>query len=246
MLAMGVPLCFFAWDGIQRWHRWAFLAMVPLLIHAVLMSYLRGAMVSLIASIPFYLLRSRRKWQAIILLAFVALLIPLLAGKEIQARFFSVNNTEIDESANARFASWTAAWRMTMDNPMFGVGIRNANLYSYAYGADRKGRTIHSQYLQTAADSGLTALFLYLSALVVFWFSMRRTRIMTARRIDPEGIRAYAVACGVEGAMVIFCVGGAFLSLENFELPYLMLLLGAAAVPHSAGLSGSGGGDHDR
>ncbi len=28
--------------------------------------------------------------------------------------------------------------------------------------------------------------------------------------------------------MIVFCVGGAFLSLENFELPYLMLLLGAS------------------
>ncbi len=27
--------------------------------------------------------------------------------------------------------------------------------------------------------------------------------------------------------MIVFCVGAAFLSLENFELPYLMLLIGA-------------------
>ena len=58
MLAMGVPLCYFAWEGIRRWYRWIFLAMIPLIIHSVLMSYSRGAMVSLLTTIPFILLRA--------------------------------------------------------------------------------------------------------------------------------------------------------------------------------------------
>ncbi len=230
MLAMGAPLCYFAWEGLTRWHRWVFLAMIPLIIHAVLMSYSRGAMVSLIASIPVYILRTRRKWQLALILYGVTQLVPILAGAEIQARFFTLNDTEADESANSRRDSWAAAWRIAKDNPIFGVGIRNANLFSHAYGADFEGRTIHSQYLQTLADSGFPALTLYLVAIVVFWFSARRARVMTVHRFDPEGSQAYAVACGVEGAMIVFCVGAAFLSLENFELPYLMLLL-AAQLP---------------
>ena len=61
MLAMGVPLCYFAWEGMRSWFRWAFLVMIPLLLHAVLTSYSRGAMVSLLAGVPFYLFRSRRR-----------------------------------------------------------------------------------------------------------------------------------------------------------------------------------------
>jgi probable O-glycosylation ligase (exosortase A-associated) len=227
MLAMGVPLCYFAWEGVRRWYRWAFLALIPLLLHAVLMSYSRGAMVSLLAGVPLYLFRSRRKFQLILFLIGVSLLVPLLAGKEIRERFFTIEHTEIDESANSRRASWAAAWEITKENPVVGVGIRNSNLLSRQYGADMEGRTIHSQYLQTAADSGLVALALYLAALVAFWLSTRRARLAAKRRTDPEGTQAYAAACGVEGAMVVFCVGAAFLSLENFELPYLMILLGA-------------------
>ncbi len=37
---------------------------------------------------------------------------------------------------------------------------------------------------------------------------------------------AYNLACGIEGALVVFCVGSVFLSLEIFELPYLLILLG--------------------
>jgi hypothetical protein len=43
---------------------------------------------------------------------------------------------------------------------------------------------------------------------------------------------AYNLACGLEAAMVVFCFGGAFLSLETFELPYLVILL-ALQLPAS-------------
>ena len=90
-----------------------------------------------------------------------------------------------------------------------------------------EGRTIHSQYLQTSADSGLVALVLYLVAFGAVWWNLRKVRQATALRFDPEGTRAYAIACGIEGSMAVFAFGAIFLSLENFELPYLLLLLGA-------------------
>jgi probable O-glycosylation ligase (exosortase A-associated) len=227
LLAMGVPLCYFSWEGTRGWRRWAFLAPIPLLIHAVLMSYSRGAMVSLLASIPVFLLRSRRRIQLSLILLVVALLIPVMAGQGIRERFFTLERTEVDESANERWASWGAAWNIALENPILGVGMRNADLLSYSYGADREGRTIHSQYLQTAADSGFVALALYLGALAAFWLSTGRARRAAAGRDDPESVRVRAVAAGVETSMVVFCVGAAFLSLENMELPYLLLLLGA-------------------
>lgn len=226
MLAMGVPLCYFAWEGITRWWRWVFLALVPFLLHAVLMSYSRGAMVSLIAAIPFYLLRSRRRVQLTLVLLGAAMLVPAMAGEQIRKRFFSIEQHEADESAAGRKRSWEAAWKMAVDHPFFGVGLRNADLLSESYGAG-KLRTIHSQYFQTAADSGLVGLGLYLTALGSVWLNARRARRAAAGRTDLESIRVQAIASGIETAMIVFCVGGAFLSLENFELPYLMLLIGA-------------------
>src|SRR5262249_50775706 len=45
MLAMGVPLCFYAWEGMTRRIRWLFLALLPVIMHAVFLSYSRGAMI---------------------------------------------------------------------------------------------------------------------------------------------------------------------------------------------------------
>jgi probable O-glycosylation ligase (exosortase A-associated) len=227
LLAMGVPLCYFAWEGTRSWWRWGYLALIPGIVHAVLMSYSRGAMVSLIAVAPLFFLRSKKRtWLAAFAVA-MAFMIPVMAGKEIRARFFTIENSELDDSANSRRASWAAGWAIARDNPVFGVGLRNSNLLSRRYGADMEGRTIHSQYLQIAADNGFVGLGLYLGILGFTWSSLRRIRLWSAVATDPDCEKAAAVANGVEGALVVFCVGALFLSLEIFELQYLLVLMAA-------------------
>ncbi|MBY0524711.1 MAG: O-antigen ligase family protein [Gemmataceae bacterium] len=231
MLAMGVPLCLFAWEGTTHWWRWAYLGLVPVLLHAVLMTYSRGAMVSLLVTAPLIVLRSRHRtrivWAGLALLV----MLPFLAGPEIRARFFTVSKYEEDGSAQSRFQSWNAAWHIARDNPIFGVGVRNANLFSHQYGADEEGRTIHNQYLQTAADTGFVGLTLYMAGLAGVWLSLKRTRRVAAARQGPDGDRLHALAAGIECSLAVFCVGGMFLSLDVFELPYLLLLLGAQIAP---------------
>ena len=144
MLAMGVPVCILLWDGIRGRWRWFFLALVPVIVHAVLMTYSRGAMLSLLVVSPLIAVRSQRRFQMAVfgaVLFFGA--IPILAGPEIQARFLTLENNEEDDSANSRRGSWAAAWNMAKDNPIFGVGIRNANLFSYPVRC-RHGGTHHS------------------------------------------------------------------------------------------------------
>jgi O-antigen ligase len=157
----------------------------------------------------------------------MAFLLPALAGNEIRARFFTIEQHDVDESANTRRRSWAAAWAIANDYPLLGVGVRNSGLFVYRYGADMEGRTIHSQYLQIAADNGFIGLGLYLAAIGSTWLGLRQLRRQTVAATDEESRQAYAISCGVEGALVVFGVGGLFLSLEVFELPYLMLLLGA-------------------
>jgi hypothetical protein len=77
------------------------------------------------------------------------------------------------------------------------------------------------------ADNGFPGLFLYLLAVASIFISLRRVRRWAKPRGDPDSMIAYAVACGVEGSIAVFFVGSLFLSLEVFELPYVLLLLGA-------------------
>jgi O-antigen ligase len=115
--------------------------------------------------------------------------------------------------------------RMANERPLFGYGIRNSNLLTYQYGADMEGRSIHSQYLQTAADSGWVGLGLYLAVLGSVFLGMREVRRKLRPFDDPETRRVKALASGLETSMVLFCFGAIFLSLEHFEMPYIVMLL---------------------
>ncbi len=197
MLAMGVPVCVVLWDGIRDRWRWFYLALVPVIAHAVLMTYSRGAMLSMLVTAPLVAVRSRRRMQMAMFAAVLFLgAIPVLAGPQIQERFFTLKDNEVDDSANSRRTSWAAAWNIAKDNPIFGVGIRNANLLSYQYGADMEGRTIHSQYLQIAADNGFVGLGLYVAMIASVWADTRFCRRAVAGRDDLQSRRIYMVAVG--------------------------------------------------
>ena len=183
-------------------------------------------MVSLVLGWGLMLFRSRFRWRLVLASAVCAVtILPILAGKEIGERFFSVQTHEVDASANSRKLSWLAAWRIASDYPVFGVGVRNSNLFSYQYGADQPGRTIHNQYLQVLADTGFPGLTFYLLILYATWAGMRRTRRALAAREDDEAIRIRSMLAGTECGLLIFCVGALFLSLETFELTYVLLLI---------------------
>jgi probable O-glycosylation ligase (exosortase A-associated) len=227
-LAMGLPLCWFAFEGLRSRWRWGFLVLIPIIVHAVLMSYSRGAMVSMIVACPFLVWRSRQRVRLVIaLVCFALLALPVMAGPQIRARFMTLEQNELDDSANQRRASWAAAWRIAQDYPIFGVGVRNACLYSLQYGADSAGRTIHSQYLQIAADNGFPGLFLYLLMFGTAWASLRQSRRSVIGRTDPEARMVNAYASGIEVSLLLYSCGAIFLSLEVFELPFLLLLLSA-------------------
>lgn len=225
MLALGVPLCVFAWDGIRHRVRWAILALVPLLIHAVLSSYSRGAMLTLALTTPIYLWRCGNRRQVGGLLLVVAMMVPVMAGKEIAERFSSIDDHSKDDSAQSRMTSWGIAIRMAQERPIFGLGIRNSNLFTLQYGADIEGRTIHSQYLQIAADSGIVGLLGYVAVLVAAFWCLARSRRAVRGRTEDEARTIRWLANGIECALFAFCFGSVFLSLETFEPLYILLFL---------------------
>jgi probable O-glycosylation ligase (exosortase A-associated) len=224
MLATGVPLCYFAWQGIDRWWRWGFIILVPGIVHSVLMTYSRGAMVAMVTVIPFLLLRLRNKWWALIFGVAMAILLPIMAGKEIRKRFFSIEKHDADATANSRRIAWEVAIDLIKENPLTGVGLRNSGRY-----VQKKiyNTAVHNQYLQIGADCGLPGMVLFIAVIVSTWLGLRRVRKLVAERTDPEANRLRAMANGIEGAMVVNYAGVMFLSVEVHELPYLLIFLGA-------------------
>jgi O-antigen ligase len=193
-------------------------------------------MLASVIGAAWLLLNHRKRAQAAIIAAVLCVVVLTLAGNEIRDRFLSTSNYENDHSANARFESWSAAWQIATDHPLFGQGIRNSNTFTENYGADRQGRTIHSQYLQIAADSGIPAMAVYGSMMLGALLYTGRARSLCrqaarelpegaddARRVEIENVAMLAL--GIQASLLSFAFGAIFLSLEVFELPWLLIMV---------------------
>lgn len=245
LLAMGIPFAYcFALSpvkGVWRW--WPMVAVMLgfVMMHAVMMTFSRGAMLASAVGICWVLVHHRPRWQSAGTAVALVLVLSVMAGPQIRERFFSTTQYKTDASAQSRFDSWSAAWHIAWENPVLGKGIRNSNQYTMNYGADRQGRTIHNQYLQIAADTGIPAAALYLFMLGFGMWNFRRARMMCGEALEdaPEGLdidrkrqiqHADHICLACQGSLVIFLFDGMFLSLEMFETPWLLLVM-AGVLP---------------
>jgi probable O-glycosylation ligase (exosortase A-associated) len=226
MIAMGIPICYFCWEMVRHQFRWFFLISIPFLMYAVLTSYSRGAMLSTLLVAPLFLLYSRRKKTLLLFYICGAIFTAFAAGAEIQERFFTVSKADQDASFNSRWVTWNIAIGIANDYPFFGVGVRCSNLYTGARGADMENRTIHSQYFQIAADSGWPALAIYCAMFGYSIFSCWIARRRLWKLPDEQSRQACCMLGAIECSLWTFAIGATALSLEVFELPYIMMLLG--------------------
>jgi O-antigen ligase len=161
----------------------------------------------------------------------------VLAGPEIRQEFLSTRNYQQDTSAQSRFESWTAGWQIAWDHPLLGTGVRNSNALTHNYGTGMQGRTIHNQYIQIAADSGIPAALVYLAILGVagYRFSAARRaciRLESGAATDDQAAewRNTASLClALQSSLITFAINAMFLSIEVFELPWFLMVLGGVA-----------------
>jgi probable O-glycosylation ligase (exosortase A-associated) len=245
LLAMGIPFayCFALAPAKGVWRfvplAAAFLGLV--MMHAVMMTYSRGAMLASAVGICWVLVHHRPRWQSAPTAVALVLALSVMAGPQIRERFLSTTQYKTDASAQSRFESWSAAWQIAWENPVLGKGIRNSSQYTLNYGADRQGRTIHNQYLQIAADTGIPAAALYLFIMGFGMWNFRRARMMCRQTltdppndIHPDRLKqirhASRICLASQASLVIFIFDGVFLSLEMFETPWLLLVM-AGVLP---------------
>lgn len=246
MIAMGLPFAYAV--ATCHYGRWkpqimAFGAILGgCMVHAVMMSFSRGAMLSACVGMAWLLWHHRPRGQAMVMAVVLIMGVSIMAGPEIRDRFMSTTNFSTDYSAQSRLDSWAAGWQIAWDQPLLGHGIRNSNHFSRNYGADFHGRTIHNQYLQIAADSGIPAVLVYIGmvglAIVTAGRCRRRCLDYLSKNESQEPdeprishiVQAEKICLAVQASLVIFAVDSMFLSLEMFELPWILLVM-AGVLP---------------
>jgi len=128
-----------------------------------------------------------------------------------------------------RLTMWKAAIALSKDHPMLGVGFggRNWMQEGSRYVTDQEvGEMIfvHNNYLQILADTGYPALFTFLLLLFgsIAWLE---TIIW---RHKPYYDDVYHCASALQLALIAFAVGSMFLSRENYDFIYILLMVVAS------------------
>ena len=224
-LIMTIPLMHYLQTISQnKWVRRGLTVAMVLCAVAALGSYSRGALVAIVAMGAFLWLKSRQKIGLGLL---VAIAIPPLIAfmpEQWSQRMDTINTYEEDESVNGRFNAWGMAFNLTKDRPLIGGGfeIATRQLFTrYAPDIMDDPRAAHSNYFQALGEHGYVGLGLYLLFALLTW----RTGTWIIR--NTANLKEYRwardLAAMIQVSLIGFAVGGAFLSLLYFDVPYYLV-----------------------
>ncbi len=224
-LVMTIPLLrFLQLQLTNNWARLSMLVAMGLVAAAALGSYSRGALLAIGAMIASLWWNGKNKLQVGIILVLGA--VPLLGfmPESWIERMSSIKTYEEDRSALGRFSAWWSAWNSAFHYP-FGVGFNSGRpelfaLYSpypdYVHAA-------HSIYFQVLGNHGFIGLGIFLMIFVTTWRSASWLQKQKFDSPDAAWCNEMGAMCKV--SLVGYAVGGAFLSLSYFDLPYYLMVM---------------------
>lgn len=233
---MTIPLMrFLQLQLTSRVGRWAMTGAMLLMAACALGSQSRGALLALATMSIFLWWRSKRQrvLGALVILVAGVLLVTFMP-ESWEARMSTLKTYQEDASAMGRIAAWWVAWGIGFDYP-FGVGFMAARpelfqAYSpYLHLLGGHTPVAHSIYFQMLGHHGFVGLFLFLA----IWFACWRIAGKMRKRAEgvPEARWCADLGGMAQVSLIGYFVGGAFLDLGYFDLPYnIMVAVVVASV----------------
>jgi probable O-glycosylation ligase (exosortase A-associated) len=209
----------------RSWVRICLLVSMLLCALSALGSQSRGALLAIAAMTLILWYRSDRKVIAGLLIAAAAVGLLAFMPQSWEQRMSTIGTYEDDGSAMGRINTWKfcanlAAHRLTGG----GFDIYNVpNFMAYGPPEARSVHVAHSIYFSVLGEHGYVGLLLFI---LVWWLTFREAgKLRRASRGKPEVAWAYHLAGMCQVSMVGYLVGGAFLQLAYFDLPYNILVI---------------------
>ncbi len=225
-LVMTIPLLRFLQLQLRnRWGQRAMLAAMVLLAASALGSHSRGGLLAMgaMAALMWWRSPNRGSMGAVLVVAGIALV--TFMPDNWSNRMSTIETYDADASAMGRIAAWWTAWNLAFDH-IFGVGFNAARpelFIRYSpYGLQFGTPAAHSVYFQILGHHGFIGLFFWLGIWVSAW--RLATRIRTLAATVPEARWCVDLANMAQVSMFGYFVGGAFLSLAYFDLPYNVMI----------------------
>lgn len=221
-LNMAIPLLVgIAMIDKSRLLRLAAVVLTLFSIITVFFTFSRGGFLTLGVVGALLLLRSGRPWLAAAVLVLGLGGVQYLTSERFQESYLARANTiaeyEEDSSAMGRILAWQTALRMSRDYPLFGVGPANFMRVYPRYGDPEDTRVAHNAFLQSLTDSGLPALVLFASLLVVTLWRLELLRLSAKDRFIDIQARMIQIS------IAAYVAGSLFLDKFYYDLVYHLI-----------------------
>ncbi|WP_029000204.1 putative O-glycosylation ligase, exosortase A system-associated [Azohydromonas australica] len=226
-LAMTVPLLRFLQLQLPEaacWQRRGVGLVMLLTAIAALGSYSRGALLSLTGMALMMWWRSKKRLVGGVVLLLLPVLLVSVMPDAWMERMNSIKDHDQDASAQGRFNAWIMAWNAAPHH-LFGLGFVTWTPEHFAIYAPHPEdvHAAHSIYFQVLGSHGYIGLALFL----VLWFSTCRMAGWLRKNAAHIEQARWAAELGtyVQVSFIAYLVGGSFLSLAYFDLPYNLTVL---------------------
>ena len=224
-LVMTIPLLRFLQTQLR--HRLWKLAMTSSMIlcaAAALGSQSRGALLAIAAMTATLWWRAKNKFVLGIGLALVAISLIAFMPDSWVNRMSTIQSYEEDRSAMGRISAWWTAWNLALKYPA-GVGFNPATAEIFAKFSPYPDfvHAAHSIYFQIMGNHGFIGLFMFVLIWAMAWRMANRIRREKDLPANAQWTVELASMCQV--SLAGFAVGGAFLSLSYFDLPYYIMVM---------------------
>jgi len=222
-LIMTIPLMHYLQTTTERkWVRHALTAAMILSAVAAIGSYSRGAFLAIAVMLAFLCMKSRhRVGLAVLFVLCLPLAVGFMPDKYLE-RMDTIQHYEEDRSAMGRINAWIMCWNLARDRfTGGGFEIYEPQFFAIWAPIPERVHAAHSIYFQALGEHGFVGLGLYL--LLAFFTWRTASRIIRDARTRPQYRWAQDLARMIQVSMVGFGVGGAFLSLLYFDVPYYLM-----------------------
>jgi probable O-glycosylation ligase (exosortase A-associated) len=215
----------------SRFIKYGIIATIALNILTVLGTYSRGGVISLTTLAAAFWFRSKNKFIYPIIAVIVIIPVLMFMPDSFYARLSTINKYDEDTSVQGRLMAWEVAVRYATDHFPFGAGFYGPQLrqvFNY-YFPNAENHAAHSIYFQVLGEHGYIALTLYILIIVL---TMRNcSTILRKTAKVPELAWAAELSRMMQLSLLVFCVGGAALSMAYYDVFVLWVALSATLEP---------------
>lgn len=220
-----IPLMrFLQMQMTAKWAKTTMTVCMVLMAMAALGSHSRGALLAIAAMALVLWWRGKNKLVGAITMFIVAVVLLSLMPAEWWERMNTIKSYQQDESAMGRINAWWMAWNLAKAN-LFGGGfmVWTGTVFAIYAPDPNDVHAAHSIYFMVLGEQGFIGLFLFLTLFTMVWFTAGTLRARGGAKPETQWLSDLGGMLQV--SLAGYAVGGAFLSLSYWDLPYNLMVL---------------------